>query len=528
MNQMTRPIGWCAAALLATVATAGDVTAQDAALLQPTWTYASGTAGWIPDTVSIGAQGQRVFSATGTFGASARLFSASATPIATDEHDELGYRHRVDSSEATGRRVWLHYRSATASAPAYPELRAYDADSAAPDFTYTFPFSVNQPLGGVGISEDGARTCAWVYDASTLSTVVAVFNGTASTPGVYTQVPTFLEPSSARLSADATRLYLVTGPKTFVVDTGSGNVVQTLYNFHTVGSAHALSPDGDAYAQATATNELKLYRWQGAQYTSTYTLDVAGAYACSAAAFSGDGRYLAATFDGYQDERIKLVVVDLTGSQPVEVYSHEVVGSGSLDLSTADLVVSRDGSRVVVGNWGDGAGGVPEVMVHGRSGDAWSLTHAVDLPGSVRDLDLDAAGEHLAVASKTAHATALGGGGRYDHVELPPATGMRLVGTPRVGTTVEVRVSCGAGDVGMLLASDALAATPADYPGIGRLFLSRGGMTSLARGADSGGGELVFQLDLSGASVGDAIYLQGLVFGPRRLSPGALEVVVQP
>lgn len=527
MNHTIKPIGWCAAALVLTAITGTSNAHAQSTALDSTWTYASGTSGWIPDTVSIGDEGRRVFSAVGTFGASARLFSESATPIATDQHSQLSYRHAVDSSETCGRRTWLHYRSPSASSPASPELRVYDSDGATPSVTYTFPFTVSQPFGGTQISADGSTVCAWVYKASTLETAVAVFAGTGSTPTVYTTVSTFLEPKSAKLSRDGSRLYMVTGPKTFVLDTSTGNLVQTLYNYHTIGTAHALSPDGNVFAQGTMSNDLKVYRQQGGSYTSWFTHQVAGDYAASRASFSGDGSTLIATFDGTENDRVRVVVFDIQQETPVVEFDHEVVGAGTLALATADLEVNHSGTRVFVGTWGDEQGLVPEVLVFSRDATgSWTQSHSVELSGSVRDLDIDPTGEHLAVASKTVHATQVGGGGRYDLYELPSESGLRLVGTPTAGGTVQVHVACPPDRAGLLLASDSLAATPTSYPGVGQLFLRRDGMQFLARTTGNGSGELVFTIDLANASAGDTIHVQGLVFGPRRLTPGALTIEV--
>lgn len=527
MNQTTKPLGWCATVLVvAGISTMTPAHAQSTAL-DSTWTYASGSSGWIPDTVSIGDEGQRVFSAVGTFGSSARLFSESATPIATDAHTEMSYRHMVDSSENCGRRTWLHYRGASVTSPANPELRIYDTDNSSPAVTYTFPFTVSQPFGGTQISDEGDRVCAWVYNFAALETVVAVFEGSSTTPSVYTTINTFVEPKGAKLSKDGTRLYMVTGPKTFIMDTTTGDLIQTLYNFYSVGNAQALSPNGDMFAQGSNSNELNIYRQQGGSYSSWYSHQISGDYESGRACFSGDGRTLVATFDGTLNDRIRVIVLDLDQPVPVVKFDHELFGGGSLALATSDLEVDHEGRRAFVGTWGDELGLVPEVMVFGASSDgSWTQTHSVDLSGSVRDLDIDRDGLYLAVASKTVHATQVGGGGRYDLYELPDASGMRLIGTPTAGGTIEVRVSCPPDKTGLLLASDNLATTPMNFGGTGRLFLERSGLQFLSRTTENGSGELVFTLSLATASAGDTIHVQGLVFGPRRLSPGALTIEV--
>ncbi|MCA8981953.1 MAG: hypothetical protein KDC14_18125 [Planctomycetes bacterium] len=527
MNHTIKPLGWCAAALVLSAVSGRTNALAQSAELDPSWTYASGTSGWIPDTVSVGDEGRRVFSAVGDFGSSAHLFSESANPISTDTNNELSYRHVVDSSETSERRAWLHYHSPSSLTPATAELRVYDSDSSTPTLTYAFPFQVGQPLGGTQISSDGSRVCAWVYDLSAHRTAVAVFEGSATTPSIYTTVDTFVEPSHAMLSRDGSRLYMETGSKTFIVDTTTGDVVQWMYNFTTIGRAHAISPNGTVFAQSTSTNDLKVYRQQGASFSAWFTHHVDGSYLCSRASFSGDGTRLVATFDGYADQRIRVVVLDLRQETPIVEFDYEMVGGGSLDLATSDVAVNRTATRFFVGTWGDESGLVPEVIVFGKDASgSWTKTHHVELSGSVRDLDIDSEGEHLAVASKTVHATLIGGGGRYDLYELPSESGMRLIGTPTAGGSVEVRVACPPDKTGLLLASSGLAATPASYPGVGQLYLERDGLSFLARTQENGSGELVFTVDLGSAQAGDVIYVQGLVFGPRRLSPGALAITV--
>lgn len=404
----------------------------------------------------------------------------------------------------------------------------YATDGAQPQFTYTFPFATQQQrFGGVDMSEDGGRVTAWAYNMSSGDTSVVVFDGTSTTPTATVNVPTFMEPSEARVSKDATRLYLGTGTKTFLVDLNTAQVTHSQYNAFSAGMGHALSPDGSMYARGTSATGLKIMQIQGQSQSVIYTHNVDGEFSCSRIEFSGDGSLLAATFDGYVDRAVKLIVLDLTQSTPTLVYQHEVSGTGSLGLVSSDLEVNRDGSRIFVGTWGEESGVVPEVLMHTKNASGqWQYSYAVDLPGSVRDLEIDTTGERLAVASKTVHASVMGGGGRYDSYVLPPLTGMRLVGTPTAGGSVAVHVSCPPDQVGLLLASDALAATPTVFPGVGQLFLRRDGMQFLSRTTANASGELAFTIDLGDANAGDTLHVQGLFFGPRQLTPGALTIEV--
>lgn len=529
MKQNIKPIGWCVAAALA-LATTGNtnLAAQTPQTLQPTWTYASGTAGWIPDTVSIGNGGTRVFSAFGTFGSSAKLFSESAAEIATDGQTQLSFHHRVDSSSSGERRAWLYYHSPDPYTAATAELRVYAADSSVAQFTYVFPFATQQQrFGGVHMSSNGDQICAWAYNAQTGSTAVVVFNGLSTTPAISVNVPTFTEPNAANVSGDGTRLYLGTGTKSFLLDLTTGQLKLAQYNSFSAGMGNAINPDGTMYARGTSTGGMKLIQVQGTTQSLLHSHDVTGEYLCSRIAYSGDGSLLAATFDGYVDRAVRLILLDVSQNPPVLVYDHEVQGSGSLGFVSTDLEVNQEGSRVFVGTWGDEFGTVPEVFVHTKDGaGTWNNTYSVDLPGSVRDLDIDPSGDGFVVASKTVHASVIGGGGRYDHYSLPSGTGMRLVGTPQAGGSVEVRVDCAPGKTGLLLANNSLASTPTDFLNVGKLYLTRTGMSFMARAADNGQGELVFTINLASAEPGDTIYVQGLLFGPRQLTPGALAIEV--
>lgn len=531
LNQSTKSIGWYVAATLAIATTSSTTAAAQAPQdLQPSWTYSSGTEGWIPETVSIGNDGTRVFTAYGTFGSSSQLFSDSAATIASDEQVQLSFHHRVDSSSSGVRRAWLHYSSPDPYTAALAELRVYAADSSQTQFTYTFPFTTQQlRFGGVDTSESGSRVSAWAYDNLSGNTSVVVFDGASSTPTVSVDVPTYMEPSEGKVSKNGERLYLGTGTKTFLVDLSTGQVTHAGYNTFSAGNGHALSPDGLMYARGTSANGLKIMQVQGQSQSTWYTHTIEGEYACSRMAFSGDGTLLAATFDGYVDRAVKLIVLDLTQSTPTVVYEHEVQGAGTLGLVSSDLEVNQDGSRIFVGTWGEETQTVPEVLIHSKNASgSWTYSHFIDLPGSTRDLDIDPTGDRLAVASKTIHASLFGGGGRYDQFMLSESegTGLRLVGTPTAGGSIEVRVSCPPDKTGLLLASDNLATTPTNFGDTGRLFLERSGLQFLSRTTENGSGELVFTLSLATASAGDTIHVQGLVFGPRRLSPGALTIEV--
>ena len=67
--------------------------------------------------------------------------------------------------------------------------------------------------------------------------------------------------------------------------------------------------------------------------------------------------------------------------------------------------MTRDGSRVAFGAWGAG-GTEPEVLLVERGVQAPILS--IDLPGSVRSLDLDESGTRVIVGSKNVHSNQFG------------------------------------------------------------------------------------------------------------------------
>lgn len=523
------------AAWLVVLASAGATTAFAGGNQGPVWTHASGSENWIGKVVSIGNEGTQVFAALGTLNSHARIFCESdanpPTPIVEYQQPNFAYDHAVDSAACADVHAHLHYETADIYVPNTPVLRRFRSTESQPEWSWSFPFQVNHPNGGVAVSDDGEVVVGWVYDQSSSSTAVAAFVGASGDPVRYQTLVTYGEPKAVRMSGDGSLLYIASMVKTIVYAPLANQVVHEHINWDGIGNGHAFSGDGSVFAQVIPPNRIRVYERQGSGFIERLTYQGEGPTICGHLDLSADGSLLGATFD-YTDTwlRVRILAFDLSQQNAPIVLDDSTIGAGTLTNLASDLSVAANGSAIGVGLWGDELGLAPEVRAYRRSpaGD-WRLVATHELPGSVNDVDMAPDGHSLAVASKGIHANLIGGGGRIDLFEVGDPDFV-LQGVPSGGGTVNFVQKTTPGARGRVLFAPRLEEAPLPFPGIGTLYLDRHSIGMLPTGTADDDGLIVTPFEVPGGAsmIGTSIYFQGLGLSPRSFSDNWIKLTILP
>ena len=152
------------------------------------------------------------------------------------------------------------------------------------------------------------------------------------------------------------------------------------------------------------------------------------------------------------------------------LYTYDEAGFiGGLQNLPHSVHVTRDGRRALYGGWGDNDDD-PELILVDR--DTLQAIWEIDLPGSVRGLDLDSTGTRIAVAHKETHANGIGMRGSvklYDTGERD----LQLLDAPEVGGELHVATYSGNVPAVALFALGQRALEPAPLFGGSLLHLDR-------------------------------------------------------
>jgi hypothetical protein len=264
----------------------------------------------------------------------------------------------------------------------------------------------------------------------------------------------------------------------------------------------------------------------GPGYTRTYTRNLAGSYVCTHVAVSRNGASIAWSFNGFDtNNHVRVECFDVASKQ-IRM-ADEAVGSGTLQNVCSDIAMNRDGTRFVVGLWGDEAGQCPEVRLY-RSNQNVPVA-LYNLPGSVYDVDISADGERVAVASKAVHANLYSGGGSIRYYAFEPQD-IRCSGIPAPGSTVEFALQGPHNSPTRLLWAPSHAATPTAFGNVGLLYLNRQQMHMVAVPPTNnlGEGTADYTLPSGIGQVGTTLYFQGYFTAPRRLTQDFVRVTILP
>lgn len=497
------------------------------------WTLAS-DGSWIADAISVGNHGTQVFTEYGAYANRAVLLSSHDVSPPAPVWEEVGVvsnQHRsVVSSHERDVHVAMHQRLREGSTSVRRAvLRKYSSVPGAQDWSREIPVDIQgHSYNRVGISSDGRRIVAVVYDFAQGKTRVELLSDLGEQPLAVHMVQTMGPFLGLALSSDARKLMLASSMRITIldVDTGAIELNRSLSSAPNYGAV-ALSGNGRMAAFGTIGQIWLFERGEQGTYEQLQSLSLPQAVYCRRVAISDDASTLVAgLFLTSNPGRAHVRAYDLaSGAITME---RLLQGSGTFQNQVERISFSADGQRFAVGLWGDEGGIVPEVLVFERDQSEPVFTY--DLPGSVMALDLSPRGDFLAVASKGVHANVAGGGGAFWLFRTSPSD-LGLEGVPSIGAGVAVAHRLEAGNSSRVLVAPFLGAQPETFGPAGTLYLDRASMRFLS-GTRAAGTDGVARHPLAIPSdptlIGTSLYYQGLEVGPRRLSKDWVKMTLLP
>lgn len=496
------------------------------------WVRGDNGAGWSGRCVSLGAQGTQVFTEIEFGQDHAELLSGfdqnPALPVWQHPVPLEGAFSLVDSAESADVHVSIHQIVLNQNmSTKRTVVSKYHSASSTPDWTYTFPVTTSGNAR-IGVSEDGQRIVAASYEAATNKLNLAVFGPTSGTPQWTGNLDNYsMAIRGFDLSSDGSIAYLASGSSVTIWNSVTHTNVAQYGLLSSVDGSHAMSGDARVFAFG-GFNFLDVWEKNAAGgYTKTYTRNLPGSYVCTRIDIAGDGSKVAFAFNGYDtNNHVRIECLDV--ATKTITMSDEAVGTGTLQNVVSDLSMNRDGSRFVVGLWGDEGDVCPEVRLYKSTQSAPFALH--NLTGSVFDVDISGDGERVAVAAKAVHANLFQAGGSIRYYAFEPQD-IRAAGIPTPGSSVRFQMlEHGAGSTSRLMWSTASAATPSVFAGIGTLYLDRASLhfVTMPNTDATGTTNVDFVLPSGTAQIGTTLYFQGLFNNPRRLTTDWVRVTILP
>jgi hypothetical protein len=513
------------------VLAAALTTTADAQSNGALWVRSDNGAGWIGKCVSLGAQGTQVFTEIEFGQDHAELLSGfdanPAVPVWQNMLPLEGANSYVDSADMADVHVSVHQLVVNNSnSTKHTVISKYTSASSTPNWTYTFPGTT----GGnakVAVSDNGQRIVAGSYDNMANKLNLAVFGPGSGAPMWTGNIDNFaMGIRGWALSSDGGLLYAASASMVTLFDLNTHTNVAQYVLTSSVDGCHSMSGDGRVFAYGGFNFVDVWEKNQAGGYTKTYTRNLAGSYVCTHVAVSDNGASIAYAFNGFDtNNHVRVECLDVATKQ-VRM-TDEAVGAGTLQNVCADIAINHDGTRFVVGLWGDEADLCPEVRMY-RSNQNVPVA-LYNLPGSVYDVDISGDGEHVAVASKAVHANLYAGGGSIRYYAFEPQD-IRCSGIPSPGSTVQFALQGPQHSVARLLWASSQAATPTAFGNVGLLYLNRQQMHMVAIPATDAAGETMaeYVLPAGVAQIGSTVYFQGYFSQPRRLTHDFVRVTMLP
>jgi hypothetical protein len=501
--------------------------------VSPVWELTS-DGSWIAETVAIGNEGSQVFTEFGSLQNSVMLFSAfdvnPPSPAWSDEGVVYNFARHVASASDADVHVSLHQEfEAGSTSIRRAVLRCYTSSSDAMDWSYELPVSIpGHTHSDLRVSAGGERIITEVYDSYQGRTHISTFDSNAGQPMAAQWLQTMGAVHAFALSADGTVAAVASDMSLLVLDVDTLAVKFTKYFIGTPNyGALSISGNGDVVVYGSYMKALVFEASGPDAYVEMPSIALTQGRYCNEIGISRDGTTLVMglnTFDNLA--RAEVLAMDFATRQVVNEY--EIAGVGGYQNSVCGIGVARDGSRFVVGLWGDQGQTVPEVLMFGRG--SHEPIFEIDLPGSVNALDLSPEGDRVAIASKGTHANVLGGGGAIWLFEARNRD-FDLRGVPSVGDTVTFEQQLGPNSFGRVLYSPMLSANPRVFAGVGTLLLDETQLSVLPGIALADGTGAAFTphwIPNDSALIGTTVFYQGLGLRPRKLSEDMVRMTILP
>lgn len=516
---------------LGILCTLGVTTVLSAQEAERRWVYTEPTSS-VPAVVALGDRGGQVFSTTeGSFGGRARLHSAydvdPASHIWQSVYPGAVRNARVASSSQSDLHALLHMLpSPNGNGKHIAVVRGFRSASQEV-WQWTFPsdFWIHE-MAGLHVVPDGSQVIAALYMSQGDHAHVVRLNGHTGALQAEGFVPTFGGFNHTLLSADSSTLYIASAFRSTLVSVAQPWSYASRMTFMQTTPAHAVSRDGSRFYVA-GENTLKGWEKVGTTFTQFLEVAIDGpGYFPQRLALSADDSTLVAGFIRSSNVRdLRVLAWDTaTGTKRND---HVLVGGGTYSNKMTGLAVSANGTRFAMGNWGDQAGLLPQVVLF-KKGEATPYAQ-FGLPGSAMGLDLSPDGRWLAVARKSVHANVSGSGGAIEVFGTSPSD-LRVTGIPSLSAgSIHVSFRAATGPYVRVLWNYGLESQPLTFDA-GTLYVRRNGLRMRPLTPEGGGwsGTDFLLATMPGMAVGQTLCLQGFSTEPRRLGIDFASVTILP
>ena len=281
----------------------------------------------------------------------------------------------------------------------------WTSSSSIPDWEYTFPYGYWAYGKSIAVSKDGTTIVAAGSFSSKGKILAVIFDSTSNVP-IWTFTHSDDNPGirGVDISDDGSIILVASCIGIYVLERDNQNVRWTGSTYATDG--HSLSGDGSVVVNGCY--DLKVYQWNGSTYEFLWTYDIPGLWIFGACDVSSDGSTVAVGVNkhGYYLEK-KVLMFNTSNSTPLWEYSTS--GSGEYQDGVYDVALSNDGSKCIIGAWGDQYHTHPEVVIFKRNSPI--PIFSMKTPGSVFSVDISSDGQYATVGCKAVHANVLEMGG---------------------------------------------------------------------------------------------------------------------
>jgi len=500
---------------------------SETATAERLWSRSS--ADWTPRTVSIGVHGTQVLGPVEYGQDHVSLLSGfspdPAMPVWTDNITTAGTNMLSASAEHTDTHVVLtQIVQNNQNHNRMTQVRKYRSTSSTADWTYDFTGNTSG-LAQIGITPDGSKIVAAVIYPFEQRLAIAVFGPNSSTPTNTYNINYFgVHLRAFSLSDDGSLLYVSSNGYVYIYNLLTGSIV-TQVVLTGMFDAHAFCGNGRGFAWGEF-NRVHLYEMNAqGEYVNTWNDFVSGPWLADRLALSNDCSTLVMGHHRYDDNLIFPVrAIDLPTK--TTTMSDTCQGTGTQQNVISEIDINKDGSKFVVGAWGDQGNLCAELRVYNRDTNLPTLTY--NYPGSVHGLDMDESGNRVAVAVKPVHANTFAGGGSFD-LFATDNDDLRLVGIPRPGAIMSVRLRNMPGNSPTkLLTSATMLGEPVNMGSLGDLWLPRQLLTRISFTNTNALGEAVGTYTIPNGPVGQDMYMQGIAMLPPILSGNAVHLKTLP
>jgi hypothetical protein len=393
-----------ALAVLGSPASARQLASDPFAAAQRWSSSASTSDAWLPQALTFAARGELVWHAAAGTNPHFALFdgaSNSAQPTPWLEQARPGVLGALGVAAGADERALyaLAQYPGPSSNTRWTEISRYDLQSSTPDSPL---WARLLPLAGNGVARLHAARASAVLAAANYDQASQRFeltwldaaNGAALDS--YSVVAATFRQSAASRELD--RVAFVVGAQAHVVSRFEG--LEHVEGLGGATNALALSGDGARLAVGSGSVVRVLVRGAGGWGPLREFVGLGGEVA-TRVALSDDGRTLAiGWWDSVVTQRVRFQVWRTEETSPR--YERELHStSTSLQNFPEAVALTPDGRRAAFGAWGTQDSAPEALLVDANSGVE---LFALDLPGSVRALALDASGTRLALGYKHAHA----------------------------------------------------------------------------------------------------------------------------